>query len=98
MADCLLVYPKLDEQGRHPFHFETLRYYQQQDAAVAKLPETDPNNYFTQRLGAADLVCRRNGNDFQIILTDAMMPRLVRWYHVATAHAEGMERMEQTIK
>ena len=98
MTDCLLVYPKFDIQGRHPFHFTTMRYYQQKDDAVRQLVQTDPGNYMMQRLGDAELVCRRNGNNFQIVLTDEMMPRLVRWYQHVTAHAEGMERLEQSIK
>ena len=49
--------------------------------------------------GGVSLICRlNNNNDPKICLTDEMLPKLVRWYHEATVHAEGMTRLENTIR
>ena len=34
LADCFLEYPRFDDQGRAPFHFETIRQYQADDQAA----------------------------------------------------------------
>ena len=99
LADCFLEYPRFDQQGRHPFHFTTIRQYQQNDEQVRQLPQTDPDNYEIRRFGEVDLVCKRNANNnFQFRLTDDMVRPIVRWYHAATMHAEGMDRLESSIK
>ena len=45
LADCLLEYPAFDEWGRHPFHFETIQYYQQCSEAVKELVQRDPGQF-----------------------------------------------------
>jgi len=98
LAECFLEYPRFDQQGRHPFHFETIRDYQQNDPIVRQLPQTDAENYVLQQYGNVQLVCRRNGNDFQFRITDEMLKPLIRWYHAANMHAEGMDRLEASIR
>ena len=34
LADCFVEYPRFDDQGRVPFHFETIRQYQADDQAL----------------------------------------------------------------
>lgn len=85
-------------ESRHPFHFKTIYEYQQRSEAVKALIQKDPGQYVLQQLGSEELICRRHGDDFQIVLSDEMLPKLVRWYHAAATHAEGMDRLEVSIK
>ena len=96
-TDCYLEYPKFDEQNRHPFHFETIAHYQQQSQKVKdKLKE---KNYTTKDIGGVKLICKDSPNgDFQIVVSDEMLPKLVRWYHAASSHAEGMSHLESSIR
>jgi transposase InsO family protein len=100
LAECLLEYPVFDEQDviRHPFHFATLRHYQSQSEATQQLLQ-HPNLYSLEKFGDIDLVCYKQPNqDPKIVLSDYMLPRLVQWYHLSGAHAEGMDRLEATIR
>ena len=99
LADCYMAMPKFDERGRHPFHFATIAHYQNMDASVQSLLQTQPNQYFKQQLGDQELVCRRTSDaGFQIVMSDDMLPRLVKWYHAITIHSEGADRLETTIR
>ena len=99
LSDCFLEYPRFDQQGRHPFHFATIRQYQQQDPQVRQLPQSDPTHYRLRRYGEHELVCKydANGNE-QFCLPDNMVQPVVRWYHAVTVHAEGMDRLESSIR
>ena len=66
--------------------------------AVKELIQKDPGQFVLQLFGSIELVCKSNRNDFQIVLSDEMMPKLVQWYHAATIHAEGMDRLEASIR
>ena len=74
--DSFLEYPSFDEKGRHPFHFETIRQYQQQSSTVQQLIVDFPSRFVSQRLGNTDLICARNGSDFRIVISDEMLPNL----------------------
>ena len=57
-----------DEQGRHPFHFKTIRQYQQNSEAVKQMLKNKPHIFNMQRIGGIDLICKHRKNDFQIVL------------------------------
>jgi hypothetical protein len=100
LADCLMEYPVFDEHAamRHPFQFNTLRYYQQQSEELRQLPDRAPTLYKYQDFGQNDLICYLgNPDEPKIVLSDYMLPKLVKYYHLASAHAEGMDRLEATI-
>jgi len=94
--DAFLEYPRFDPAGRHPFDYKTLRFYQEHDAKTQQLL-TNTSDFLRMNLGGEDLVCRRNGRDFQIVLTDLMLPRMIAWYHKVSSHTEGPERLLFTI-
>ena len=51
------------------------------------------------QLGNTSLVCKtQDANEHLIVIPDAVLPRLVKWYHEMTIHLEGMDRLELTIK
>ena len=99
-TECLWAVPKFDEQNRHPFRFQNIAIYQNKDATLMNLPNTDPTNYTIHQFGNVDLVCRifPRSHHPLIVLSDDMLPRIVRWYHEITIHSEGMDRLEASIR
>ena len=97
-TECLWAMPKFDEQARHPFHFETIAYYQNQVPEIMALPQVTPDIYSLEYFGSAELVCKIDTDLRLIVLTDAMLPRIVTWYHLLTVHSEGMNRLEASIR
>ena len=100
-TECLWAMPKFDEQNRHPFQFSTIADYQTRSPNVSNLPTQAP--HWFQLLpfgdGKVSLICKTQTPDERlIVLPDAMLPRLVRWYHEHGIHSEGMDRLEMTIK
>ena len=57
-TECLWAMPKFDEQNRHPFHFETLQYYQSLDENILNLPKTQPERFQYNELSGISLVCK----------------------------------------
>jgi len=96
MADCLLEHPVFDDKNRHPFHFKTISAYQQQDKVLWALPSLKPKEYEFCTLHGAQLVCTTHAK-WQICVSDEMLPKLVTWYHTASAHVEGMTRLYETL-
>ena len=96
LAECLLVYPVFDEQGRHPFHFKTIQHYQQKDQNIQQAAER--NWYVSRSFNGVDLLCLPESAGGQIVLSDDMLPKIIRWYHETTVHLEGMDRLEATIR
>jgi TusA-related sulfurtransferase len=94
LTECFLEYPKFDDQGRIPFRFPTLQHYQLADQQL----QTDLQRglYHLQRFGTTDLICQKDSN--KIVLSNAILPRLVRWYHLSSVHMQGMNRLEGTIQ
>ena len=96
LAECLLVYPAFDEQGRHPFHFTTIRHYQQQDARISAA--LNNGTLVSRSINGTNIACLPEAQGGQIVLTDSMLPKIVRWYHEVTVHLEGVDRLETTIR
>jgi len=97
-TECLWAMPKLDEQNRHPFHFETIKSYQDLDPGVKNLPTTNANEFRTIQFGQVPLVCKVIDNSDRIVLTDVLLPKMVRWFHAVSSHTEGMDRLEASMR
>ena len=94
-AECLLEHPVFDKDGNLPFQFATIWEYQQRDHTVANLATTQPDKY-TKKLGGHEIITLRHDGQ-QMIIPNDMLESLVRWYHLATAHALGTTRLYTTI-
>lgn len=104
LADCLLVYPEFDETGRHPFHFGTIREYQQNDNewrnAWQLAAQKAPEQHVVKNFNGVELLCyapKSKPSAWKIAIPTIMLPKLVAWYHLTLAHAEGMTRLGDTI-
>jgi hypothetical protein len=101
LAEFLLVYPVFDKRNitHHPFHFTMMRHYQQRSNATKQLLINQPEQYALVTLGETDLICYiANPQLPKIVLTDDMLPRIVRYYHLTAQHAKGMDRLELSLK
>jgi Integrase zinc binding domain len=101
LAECLLVYPVFNEHNitRHPFHFATMQHYQQRSDATKQLLINQPEQYALVTLGKTNLICNiANPQQPKIVLTDDMLPRIVRYYHLTAQHAKAMDRLEWSLK
>jgi hypothetical protein len=101
MAECFLHYPVFDEGDvtQHPFHFTSLQTYQQRSAGLKRLLTENPGRFTMARYGSSNLVCYKiTPTERRIVLSNEMLPRLVKWYHLVAGHAEGIVRLEATIK
>lgn len=99
-VDTFLFHPRFDPQGRHPFQFKTIHFYQQQDPSLLALNRRDPHRYFFQSLGGFDILCERirpNASDWRILVPDFMIKPLVEWYHQVTVHSTGMDKLEAMV-
>ena len=100
LVDCLMEYPVFDEQAkaRHPFQFETIQWYQQQCNDTKQLLQLQPAIYKMQQFGDSQLICQmEKPAEPKIVLSNYMMPLLVKYYHESSAHAEGADRLTATI-
>lgn len=98
VAECFLEHPVFDEQGRFPCQFQTLEEYQLASAELQSLPLVFPERFYKVRYNTTELICfHQNGAD-KIVLTNELLPKVVKYYHEAMAHAEGPERLARTIK
>ncbi len=98
LAECFLEHPEFDDEGRFPFQFETLEAYQKKSTALQSLPTTNPDRFHVIEHGTAKLICFRQNGEDKIVLTQELLPKVVKYYHEAMAHVEGMSRLAQTIK
>jgi hypothetical protein len=103
LADCLLCYPDFipEEPFRYPFQFDVLRELQQRSTATKALLTSNPAHYRLHTYGDHDIICHFTKDDDPnpaIVLSDEMLPRVVRYFHLATSHAEGMDRLEATMR
>jgi hypothetical protein len=101
LAKCLLVYPVFDKCNvtHHPFHFATMRHYEQSSDATKQLLINQPEQYALVTLGETDLICYiANPQQPKIVLTDDMLLQIVRYYHLTAQHAKGMDRLEWLLK
>ena len=98
LDDCYLYFPRFDALGQHPFHFQTIQSYQLADARLCNIPTTPGSGYFSQELGGYTILCKGTPASWTILIPDAMLAPLVKWYHEATVHSEGTSRLEHTIR
>ena len=97
-TECYLENPIFDEDGRNPFQFGTLFKYQQESPELLAMPDIFPDRFSREEFGQYELICfHQNGVD-KIVLTQEMLPRVVKYYHEVVAHAEGAGRLSQTIR
>ena len=98
VADCFLEHPVFDEEGRLPFQFPTLQEYQERSAELQALPSTIPDRFVRTKFNTSELICfRQNGQD-KIVLTQELLPKVVKYYHESMAHAESAGRLSKTIR
>ena len=57
-----------------------------------------PDVFEMKTFGNVSLVCTKDVSNPLIVLTDAMLPRLVRWCHLVAVHSEGMDRLDAAVK
>ena len=87
-----------DKEGRLPFQFETLAEYQAKSKELLALPEVYPDRFTQVQFNESKLIFfRQNGKD-KIVLTQELLPRVVKYYHEAMSHAESAGRSPQTLK
>ena len=77
---------------------KTIRAYQDQSEQVKSWMTSNPEDFKLHEFGGTELVCRYKDGIPKIAISDEMLPKLVKWYHLHTAHAEGMDRLEASIQ
>ena len=81
-----------------PFVLTTLEECQSRSEELLNLPEVFPDRFSRQQFGDAELICfHQNGVD-KIVLTEELLPKVVKCCHEVMAHAEGGGRLAATIK
>jgi len=96
LSDCLMFHPRFDDHSNQCFHFQTIFDYQQQDTAKKNLV-LQPNDLHIRQLGNLNIICKGTNDQWKMIATDEMLPKLVSWYHRVTMHSEGTTRLIKTI-
>ena len=71
------------------FHFKTVYQHQQQDPALLVLLHQELMKYVVQVLGNYQIICARTKTGIYMCLTDAMLPKVIKYFHEVTAHNEG---------
>jgi transposase InsO family protein len=98
IAECFLQHPVFDEEGRVPFNFISLEEYQTNCPALQATYEKNPERFYKKPFGSAQLICISQNGEDKIVLTQELLPKVVKYYHEVMSHAEGMKRLAQTIK
>ena len=96
--EIFLEHPMFDEQGRLPFHYNTLFDYQQEDPQLLELRTSTPQQYQWENMGGHLLVCRHHNQHNHICLTDKMLPLIVDWFHKAIAHNLGITHLQENLR
>ena len=86
-----------DDEGQMHFHFKTVYKYQQQDPALLALPHRELTKYVIWVLGNYQIICTQTKTGVYMCLTDAMLPKVIKYFLEVTAHNEGTSQLEQTI-
>ena len=71
-------------------HAQTIYEYQHADGHCQALPTTHPDQFRYENLGGFSIVCVNTDRHIKMVIPDALLSPLVRWYHEATAHAMGV--------
>ena len=102
LTDCLLFYPKFDNEDRHPFDFETIAHYQAQDATLQELLVKDPTTYAKRLMGGTEIICVGDSDSGdasgQVALPRQMVVPILRYYHGLLGHAEAATKLEKTVR
>ena len=96
--DLLLEHPIVDDHCRLPFQFQTLHEYQQEHVHLLALPNEQPQKYQYETINGFPLVCRIHGQNHPIALRDALLSKVVKWFHNATAHNAGITCLENHLR
>ena len=62
------------------------------------MPLVFPDRFSRQRFQDQELICFHQNGEDKIVLTEELLPRVIKYYHEAMAHAEGPERLTQTLQ
>ena len=87
-----------DAEGHLLFQFETLVDYQAKSKEYLALPEVNPNRFTQVQFNESKLICFCQNGEDKIVLTQELLPRVVKYYHEAMSHAESAGRLSQTLK
>ena len=90
LAECLLVHPEFDDEGRYPLTYKTICEYQLQDAALQQLAQNVATTKFASKnLSNTEVICYippGDPTDWEIAILDGMLDKLVLWYHLSIGH------------
>ena len=98
VSDCFLEHPVFDEDGRVPFQFPSLQHYQEKSAELQSMPQVFPDRFVVKQFNDSQLTCFRQNDADRIVLTQELLPKVIKFYHESMAHAEGSGRLSKTIK
>ena len=59
------------------------------------MPLVFPDWFSRQRFGDAELICFHQNGEDKIVLTEELLPKVVKYYHEVMAHAKGTSRLTQ---
>ena len=94
--DNFLYYPVFDNRLGY-CDFETIQKYQEEDERLQKALQTNPC-LFAKQIDNCRIICMQPNNDeWKIVLTDELLPRIVKWYHEFLIYTEGGERLYRTL-
>jgi hypothetical protein len=99
LAECLLLHPEFDNEGRHPLSFPTIAEYQSQEPELTAVA-LDPGNANIQYklLGDSQVIVTVEADQrWRICIPDQSLDRFIMWYHVTMGHP-GISRLYATIK
>ena len=96
--DCFLNEP-FPRTPVNPIDYATLQTAQQAQHGLTLLPQHDPIRYSSQPFGQTMLVCYRppGTHNFRIVVPDAVLLHLVRWYHSVLGHT-GEANLQRTLQ
>ena len=97
LFDAFLEHPVFDEEGCIPNQFSTIYHYQQNDQQVTRLSIEKPDGYQYKTLGGFAIIWAA-GQLSKMVLTDVMLPKAVKWFHVATAQNASISCLEEDLK
>jgi hypothetical protein len=102
LMDCFLLHPVFDDEDRYPLDYRTIRAYQAQDQLLTAAVATQPKLIMKQLSENLELICFSASegvapDDWKIAIPDAMLDKLVNWYHLSLTHV-GMTRLKSTME
>ena len=102
LTDCLLFYPRFDNEDRYPFDFNTIEHYQNEDETLQALLVENPEMYKKRPMGGAEVICigESDSGDASglIALPRKMVAPVLKYYHGLLGHAEAATKLEKTVR